>query len=166
MELATYLHPSPLGALLLVAHGSRLAGVYFEQHRPAPRWIAPPPLRDDVAVLRRAAEQLDEYFGGARDRFELPLALEGTAFQREVWSALATIPFGMSWDYATLARAVGRPRAARAVGAANARNPLSIVLPCHRVIGASGALTGYAGGLARKEWLLAHEARGGMRRVG
>lgn len=103
--------------------------------------------------------QLGEYFAGARRAFELPLSGRGTQAQRAVWRALADIPFGEVQSYAELARAVGAPRSARAVGAANARNPLSIVVPCHRVIGSDGSLTGYAGGLEAKRWLLAHEAR-------
>jgi methylated-DNA-[protein]-cysteine S-methyltransferase len=108
-------------------------------------------------LLDRAARQLDEYFTRRRASFDLPLAPRGTALQREVWAALAEIPIGETRTYADLARRVGRPSAARAVGAANGKNPLSIVIPCHRVIGASGALTGYAGGLDAKRWLLEHE---------
>jgi methylated-DNA-[protein]-cysteine S-methyltransferase len=118
-------------------------------------------------VLVQAARELAEYFAGRRRQFETPLEPIGTAFQRSVWAALATIPYGRTLSYAALADALGRPGAARAVGAANARNPLSLFLPCHRVLGSGGALTGYAGGLERKRWLLAHEhqtsSTGGLR---
>ena len=140
---------SPVGALLLVA-GDRalvaidLPGAARERGPEAP----------DHPVLSRAAAQLAEYFAGRRKAFDLPLAPAGTPFQQAVWRALADIPFGETRTYAGLARALGRPRAARAVGAANGRNPLPIVLPCHRVIGSDGGLTGYAGGLAVKRRLL------------
>jgi methylated-DNA-[protein]-cysteine S-methyltransferase len=148
---------SPLGALRLVADGTALAGVYFEDHHPAPIDLGAPSPTDPV--LARAAEQLREWFAGARTRFELPLAPRGTEFQRAVWRALSAIPFGELRSYAEIATAIGRPGSARAVGAANARNPLSIVVPCHRVVGTGGGLTGYAGGLERKAWLLSHERR-------
>jgi methylated-DNA-[protein]-cysteine S-methyltransferase len=105
------------------------------------------------------AEQLKEYFAGTRRAFELPLNLVGTPFERQAWLALATIPYGTTVSYGEQARRLGHPRAARAVGAANGRNPVSIVLPCHRVVGVGGALTGYAGGLDAKRTLLEHEAR-------
>ena len=108
----------------------------------------------DNALLRRARAQLDEYFAGARRTFDLPLSPAGTEFQRDVWTTLATIPYGETISYAQLATRVGRPSAMRAVGAANGRNPLPIVLPCHRVIGADGALTGFGGGLPTKQFLL------------
>ncbi|ABZ83539.1 6-o-methylguanine DNA methyltransferase [Heliomicrobium modesticaldum Ice1] len=109
--------------------------------------------------LQACARQLDEYFQGARQTFSLALAPRGTAFQRRVWDALAAIPFGESRSYRQIAEAVGNPKAVRAVGGANHNNPISIVIPCHRVIGSDGSLTGYAGGLWRKEWLLNHEKR-------
>ena len=122
--------------------------------RPAPReWTHDPRL--DCPATR----QLDEYFEGSRREFNIPLALEGTEFQRRVWRALTSVGYGQTISYSELARRAGRPGAARAAGAANGKNPLSIVLPCHRVIGANGRLTGYAGGLPVKEWLLAHERR-------
>jgi len=108
-------------------------------------------------VLAAAEEQLGEYFAGERTEFDLALAAVGTSFQQLVWRALSTIPFGVTWTYGELARAIGRPSASRAVGAANSKNPLGIIVPCHRVIGASGELTGYAGGMAAKQRLLAHE---------
>jgi len=110
-------------------------------------------------VLRRAAAQLAEYFAGARRDFDVPLAPRGTGFQQRVWRELAKIPYGQTRSYGELARSLGRPTASRAVGAANGRNPISILVPCHRVVAGTGALTGYAGGLAAKRWLLEHEAR-------
>jgi methylated-DNA-[protein]-cysteine S-methyltransferase len=153
--------PSPMpgmGKLLLAASGSGLAGVYFEQHRHfkgMAGWQ-----RDDAhSVLLQAKEQLLEYFSGERQAYDVPLDLStGTAFQQQVWRALCTIPYGATFSYAELAQHLGKPSAVRAVGAANGRNPLSIIVPCHRVIGSGGALTGYAGGLLNKQNLLALEA--------
>jgi len=108
-------------------------------------------------VLELAARQLGEYFAGERHAFDLPIAPRGTGFQERVWRALLAIPYGTTWSYGQLAHAIGRPSASRAVGTANGANPISIIVPCHRVIAASGALTGYAGGLAAKRWLLDHE---------
>lgn len=149
--------PSPAGTLRLVASDAALVGVYFEAHRPAPSLEARPVRAHPI--LDRAGRELGEYFAGKRSRFTLPLEPRGTAFQRAVWGALMAIPFGERRSYAELAAAIGRPRAVRAVGAANGKNPLSIVVPCHRVVGSDGSLTGYAGGLAAKERLLALEAR-------
>lgn len=101
--------------------------------------------------------QLDEYFQGRRDRFDLPLSPEGTQFQKQVWNALLTIPFGATMSYGELARTINRPKASRAVGAANGANPIPIIIPCHRVIGSTGSLTGFGGGIPTKQWLLAHE---------
>jgi len=143
--------PSPVGLLRLYAHGDELVGVYL------PDQPAPDAPHVASAVLTTAATQLAEYFAGARRVFDLPLAPRGTGFQQLVWRALAAIPFGETRSYGELARAIGRPAASRAVGAANGKNPLSIIVPCHRVIAASGELTGYAGGLPAKRWLLAHE---------
>jgi methylated-DNA-[protein]-cysteine S-methyltransferase len=119
--------------------------------------------RRDDAPFRGAIEQLRAYFDGERTTFALPLRMSGTPFQRMVWDALLTIPFGTTISYAEQARRIGRPEATRAVGAANGRNPIAIIVPCHRVIGSSGMLTGYGGGLMLKEWLLNHESsmRGG-----
>jgi methylated-DNA-[protein]-cysteine S-methyltransferase len=158
---------TPIGRLLLVARGEALSGVIIEDHAGAPLddagWV------QDEARLRRARAQLTEYFEGVRTSFDLPMATVGTPFQRRVWSALQTIPFGETITYGELARRVGSPGAARAVGRANATNPLPIVVPCHRVIGKDGSLTGYAGGEERKRWLLEHErgvvARGARRVV-
>lgn len=147
---------SPLGQLRLVADRDALTGVYLPV-QPVP---GAPELREGhVPVLALAAAQLAEYFDGARRDFDVPLAPRGTGFQRLVWRELAKIPYGETRSYGELARALGRPAASRAVGAANGRNPISILVPCHRVIAGSGALTGYAGGLAAKRWLLEHEAR-------
>jgi methylated-DNA-[protein]-cysteine S-methyltransferase len=146
---------SPLGPLLLVGAEGHLTGLYLAEHdrapTPCPDWV------HDDATFAAARTQLDEYFRGERTVFSLPLRPEGTPFQVEVWAALAEVPYGETWSYAQLARRVGRPGAARAVGAANARNPISIILPCHRVIGADGSLTGYGWGTDRKAWLLDHE---------
>lgn len=108
-------------------------------------------------IVEAAIRQLSEYFNGARCTFDLPIALHGTSFQRQVWEKLMTIPYGRIATYQEIAQAIGRPQAVRAVGAANARNPISIIVPCHRVIGSDGSLTGYGGGIWRKEWLLKHE---------
>lgn len=109
-------------------------------------------------MLQLAREQLDQYFAGQRTSFTLPLAAEGTAVQQSVWRQLIAIPFGETRTYGEIARIIGNPKASRAVGAANGRNPISIIVPCHRVIGSNGALTGFGGGIERKQWLLAHEA--------
>ena len=147
-------YESPLGPMLLAATDRGLAGVWFvgQRHGPDSRdW------REDPRhpVLREAVAQLAAWFAGERSRFELPLDLQaGTPFQQDVWKALLAIPRGGTTSYAELARRVGRPSAARAVGAAVGRNPLSVVVPCHRVVGSGGGLTGYAGGLERKTALL------------
>ncbi|MEO5962157.1 MAG: methylated-DNA--[protein]-cysteine S-methyltransferase [Thermomonas sp.] len=143
---------SPAGPLVIAADDTGLRHIEFYQNRhPADRadWRG-----GDNDVLQAAEAQLDEYFGGARTCFELPLAPQGTAFQLDVWQELARIPYGTTISYAELAQRVGNPTATRAVGAANGRNPLPIVLPCHRVIGADGALTGFGGGLPVKQLLL------------
>ncbi|HUJ57171.1 MAG TPA: methylated-DNA--[protein]-cysteine S-methyltransferase [Kofleriaceae bacterium] len=144
---------SPIGALRLYGRGDELVALCLpETSTPPP----PAPVRK-TDVLARAAEQLAEYFAGARTTFELPLGAEGTGFQRMVWRALEAIPYGETRSYGAIARAIGRPAASRAVGAANGRNPIAIIVPCHRVIGASGELTGFGGGLPAKRWLLDHE---------
>ena len=144
---------SPLGALRLVARVDELVGVYLPE-QPAPEAAA---ADRPTRVLAAGATQLAEYFAGERQEFELALHPTGTNFQQLVWRALTRIPFGETWTYGELARAIGRPSASRAVGFANSKNPLSIIVPCHRVIGASGELTGYAGGMPAKRWLLDHE---------
>jgi len=146
---------SPIGLLALVGDAAGLHAIVFEQH-----------FRDSgldrtsrsvPTLLDSTARQLDEYFGGRRTRFDLQLSPRGTPFQLQVWSALADIPFGQTRSYGEIANTIGRPTASRAVGAANGRNPLPIVVPCHRVIGANGSLTGFAGGLDVKRRLLALE---------
>lgn len=147
-------HDSPVGALFAVGDGASIAGLYLPaQNRGAlPGWV-----RDDAA-FGELWRQLDEYFAGSRLEFDLLLAPAGTALQREIWMRLRAIPAGSTMTYAALALDLGRrPGSARAVGNANARNPISIVIPCHRLVGSDGRLTGYAGGLAAKEWLLRHE---------
>jgi methylated-DNA-[protein]-cysteine S-methyltransferase len=152
-----YMHQdSPLGRLLLAATDKGLSGIYFEEHRHF-KGMHGWQRADGDATLKRAARQLDEYFSGKRVVFDLPLDLNGTEFQCKVWRALLQIPFGHTISYMQHAERVGNSKALRAVGAAIGRNPVSIVVPCHRVIGASRTPTGYAGGLERKCSLLAFE---------
>jgi methylated-DNA-[protein]-cysteine S-methyltransferase len=150
---------SPIGKLLLAATERGLAGVYFEEHahfKGMHGWVRD----DDHAVLQQTQQQLAEYFAGNRREFDLPLDMSGgTAFQQSVWQVLRTLPFGSTASYLSIAKCICNPGAVRAVGAANGRNPISIIVPCHRVIASSGALTGYAGGLDNKKMLLALEAR-------
>jgi methylated-DNA-[protein]-cysteine S-methyltransferase len=146
-----------LGALRLAATDVGLVGIAFEGDRHAPP-AGPAWIRDSgFPALRAAAAQLTEYFAGRRTEFDLPLAAVGTSFQRSVWTAIAAVPPGETISYAELARRAGCPGSARAAGAATGRNPLAIVVPCHRIVGSDGSLTGYAGGLDRKRALLAHE---------
>ena len=154
----TYL-PSPVGVLTLVARGDKLAAVLWEQERANRVRLGDLHLDDNHPVLLETARQLNEYFAGQRTRFDLELDFVGSDFQCDVWAALLTIPFGETRSYGEIARLVGKPAAVRAVGAANGRNPISIIAPCHRVIGASGSLTGFAGGLQAKQFLLALEGR-------
>jgi methylated-DNA-[protein]-cysteine S-methyltransferase len=149
---------SPVGSLTLVAKGGALLAVLWENDQPGR--VRLPALVEDGShpVLIAAERQLEDYFAGERRVFDLPLDFRGTVFQKRVWAALLDIPFGETRSYMQIARAIGAPAACRAVGAANGRNPLSIVAPCHRVVGANGALTGFAGGLAAKRYLLEHEA--------
>lgn len=141
---------SPVGPLTLVEVGGALAGLYLTDHRHQPTIAGP---RDDTG-LPAVRDQLAAYFDGTLQEFDVPLAVTGTPFQQQVWKALATIPYGETWSYRELAEAVGNPKAVRAVGLANGRNPVSIVVPCHRVVGADGSLTGYGGGLPAKRFLL------------
>jgi methylated-DNA-[protein]-cysteine S-methyltransferase len=147
---------SPIGTLVLAADAAGLRHIEFPTNRhPVGRagWV--PDARGAIAdTLAETRAQLDAYFAGTRRTFDLPLAPEGTSFQRTVWTMLAQIPWGATWSYGQLAKAIGQPAAVRAVGAANGRNPLPIVLPCHRVIGSDGKLTGFGGGLPIKEALL------------
>ena len=149
---------TPVGELTLIAGDQGLAAVAWENERPS-RIRAYPELRvTDHPVLEQAAHQLTEYFASQRQTFDLPLQFEGTPFQCEVWQALSEIPYGETRSYRDIAERICRPKAMRAVGAANGRNPLSVIVPCHRVIGANGSLTGFAGGLEVKQRLLTHEA--------
>ncbi|QQZ41156.1 methylated-DNA--[protein]-cysteine S-methyltransferase [Pseudomonas sp. SK3(2021)] len=148
---------SPVGQLTLVARGTKLAAILWESERENRVRLGPLQPADDHPVLLETERQLKEYFAGSRNRFELELDFVGTEFQRKVWQALLTIPFGETRSYSQIAAQVGSPKAVRAVGAANGRNPISIIAPCHRVIGASGSLTGFAGGLQAKQFLLALE---------
>lgn len=152
---------SPVGELLLTAGADGLTRVWFESHRgghaPDPAWPRAAGRGTAARAIACAREQLGAYFAGERTAFDLPLAARGTPFQERVWAALRGIPFGETISYLELARRIGDAAAVRAVGAANGRNPLSIVVPCHRVIGADGSLTGFGGGIERKRWLLAHE---------
>ena len=148
---------SPLGRVRITAVHEGLTSISFDGDRYAPpqdpAWVRDPAF----PAVRRAAAQLTAYFAGARKVFELPLAPSGTPFQRVVWDAISTVPAGVTISYAELARRAGHPGSARAAGAATGRNPLAIVVPCHRIVGADGSLTGYAGGLDRKRALLALE---------
>lgn len=146
---------SPIGPLLLTARDSALTGVQMQNQRHF-RELPPGTVRDD-SWFADVASQLDRYFSGELATFDLPLQLGGTDFQRSVWKQLQAIPYGETISYSELARRVGNPNACRAVGLANGRNPIAIIVPCHRVIGANGSLTGYGGGLDRKTWLLQHE---------
>lgn len=148
--------PSPVGALLLCGDDEGLEGLYLSDHRHG-RVIGPAWTRRDDA-FSATCEQLEAFFAGERATFDLPLAASGTPFQQTVWRALLDIPYGETESYGALAARLGRPGAARAVGLANGRNPISIVVPCHRVVGASGSLTGYGGGLEAKRALLGLEA--------
>ncbi|MDX2011021.1 MAG: methylated-DNA--[protein]-cysteine S-methyltransferase [Myxococcaceae bacterium] len=151
---------SPVGALLLTSDGLGLTGLYSTQHvrRPSPDagWV-----RQD-GFFTGVKDQLDAYFAGRLTRFEVTLSPTGTPFQRRVWNALLDIPFGATVTYGELAAQLGKPSASRAVGLANGRNPISIIVPCHRVVGRDGKLTGYAGGLELKRTLLGHEAQVAM----
>lgn len=148
---------SPVGALALVASGRGLAAILWENDDPRRVPLGKIEDGDGHPVLLQTEQQLREYFAGQRKEFTLPLDLRGTQFQQRVWSALLTIPFGETRSYAQIAEQIGCPAAVRAVGAANGRNPISIIAPCHRVIGSNGKLTGFAGGLAVKAQLLSLE---------
>jgi methylated-DNA-[protein]-cysteine S-methyltransferase len=151
------LHPSPVGDILLEAENGRLTGLYLRHDGKV--------VGGDDSVFDAAREQLDAYFAGELEEFDLPLALNGTPFQLRVWDELARIPFAETISYKELALRLGDLKLVRAVGLANGRNPISIVIPCHRVIGADGTLVGYGGGLDRKRWLLDHEAVASGRRL-
>ena len=151
---------SPVGKLTLAATGRGLAAILWENDRPNRVRLNLEAEERDHPLLVEAERQLGEYFAGRRKTFTVALDMHGTAFQRQVWEALRTIPFGETRSYGQIAKQIGRPAAFRAVGAANGRNPVSIIAPCHRVIGAAGALTGFAGGLRVKAQLLALEGAG------
>jgi methylated-DNA-[protein]-cysteine S-methyltransferase len=146
---------SPVGTLTLTAEDGKLTRLHMDGQRHAPG--ASPDWERDDDGLADVVEQLEAYFAGSRETFDVPLALAGTEFQRAVWAGLLEIPYGETISYGELAQRVGRPGASRAVGLANGRNPVAIIVPCHRVIGANGTMTGYGGGLDRKVWLLDHE---------
>ncbi|MCS4246529.1 MULTISPECIES: methylated-DNA--[protein]-cysteine S-methyltransferase [unclassified Pseudomonas] len=157
------LMPSPVGQLTLVARDGKLNAILWEKDRPNRVRLGDLHEVNDSPVLLETQRQLKEYFAGTRNHFELELDFTGTDFQKQVWQALLTIPFGETRSYSDIARQIGNPKAVRAVGAANGRNPISIIAPCHRVIGASGELTGFAGGLEAKQYLLALEGTGQAR---
>lgn len=148
---------SPLNNLLLTANATAITGLFLEGQKYFPSQTATWQLATAHPILNQAQTQLEEYFRGKRRDFDLALAPIGTPFQKKVWQALSQIPFGKTSTYGELALAIAQPTAARAVGAANGRNPISIIVPCHRVIASDGKLTGYAGGLNCKQWLLHHE---------
>ncbi|QIZ62533.1 methylated-DNA--[protein]-cysteine S-methyltransferase [Acinetobacter indicus] len=154
MKLAFMYMPSPVGRLKLVATDSALVAVIWDNENPKRVRQAELVEQLDHPILLDAQQQLKEYFQGQRQTFELPLDFEGTEFQKKVWQALLNIPFGETRSYRQIAEQVGSPKAVRAVGAANGQNPISIIAPCHRVIGSSGKLVGFAGGLDNKEILL------------
>lgn len=148
---------SPVGRLTLVANDAKLAAILWENDRPGRVRLGPMQENPQHPTLLKTEQQLTEYFAGTREHFDLPLDFVGTEFQKQVWAALLTIPYGQTRSYRDIATQIGRPKAVRAVGAANGRNPISIVAPCHRVVGASGDLTGFAGGLSAKALLLGLE---------
>lgn len=152
--------PSPVGELTLVASAHGVAAVLWENDDPLRVRLNPRQEEKHHPVLLEAKRQLVEYFSGDRTSFSVPLDFQGTDFQKEVWAALLTIPFGETRNYGEIAKQIGRPAAVRAVGAANGKNPISIIAPCHRVIGANGTLTGFAGGLKAKAFLLDLESGG------
>ncbi|HUP92458.1 MAG TPA: methylated-DNA--[protein]-cysteine S-methyltransferase [Solimonas sp.] len=156
MEIRFTTVDSPLGELMLTGDGTALTGLYMEVQKYR-RSVAADWRRDDAA-FRDARAQLVAYFAGELREFTLPMAPSGTSFQQTVWKALLDIPYGRTESYGALARRIGMPTAARAVGMANGHNPIGLIVPCHRVVGSDGSLTGYGGGIERKQWLLAHEA--------
>jgi methylated-DNA-[protein]-cysteine S-methyltransferase len=157
MKSYTYLKTEMLGELLLAATATHLVGIYFCNHKNGPGLPKDWELNPKHPILRQAGEELQEYLKGRRTRFSVPMAYAGTDFQKVIWRQIARVPFGETISYTELARRAGAPRALRAAGAATGRNPLSIVIPCHRVVGKNGGLGGYAGGLDRKKRLLKAE---------
>lgn len=157
-EVTNYsIHASPIGELLLTSQAGELTGLFILGQKHAPRidvsWVC------DKSQFQIVTCQLDEYFGGSRTEFDLPLKLVGSDFQQRVWNQLTQIPYGTTTNYGELAKRIDNPRGSRAVGLANGRNPISIIVPCHRVVGANGDLTGYGGGLVAKRWLLDFESQ-------
>ena len=159
------LMPSPVGQLTLVARDGKLSAILWETERANRVRLGELYEAPESPVLVETQRQLQEYFAGTRNHFELELDFAGTDFQKQVWQALLTIPFGETRSYSQIAQQIGNPKAVRAVGAANGRNPISIIAPCHRVVGASGGLTGFAGGLEAKQYLLTLEDRGQTKMV-
>lgn len=150
-------HESPVGVLTLIASDEAVRAVLWPNERPGRVTIRERVEAGSNPIVDQARRELDEYFSGERTRFEVPVDIVGTDFQRAVWTALTTITYGTTRSYGSLADAVGNPQAARAVGAATGLNPISIIVPCHRLIGTNGSMTGFAGGLDVKRWLLQHE---------
>jgi methylated-DNA-[protein]-cysteine S-methyltransferase len=150
---------SPVGPLTLVAADGALAGLYMneQRHRPGDETFGEPGPDQDGELFGEVSQQLKQYFAGERTEFSLRLTLRGTPFQQRVWTALQDIPYGETLSYGQLADRIGQPSASRAVGLANGKNPIGIIVPCHRVVGSDGSLTGYGGGIERKQYLLAHE---------
>lgn len=148
---------SLLGELLLTGNERSLTGLYLKGQKHFPHMSEEWQETDELEVFDQTQQQLSEYFAHKRQRFNLSLAAQGTPFQKQVWQHLHKIPFGETISYGSLAKGISKPGAARAVGAANGHNPISIIVPCHRVIAANGNMTGYAGGIDRKQWLLRHE---------
>ncbi|GAC1420020.1 MAG: methylated-DNA--[protein]-cysteine S-methyltransferase [Flavisolibacter sp.] len=153
MQLGTLHYGSPLGTLALSCSGDYITSLLFSELPPAP------PKDDQLPLLQEGARQLDSYFKGTLKKFELPIKAEGTEFQQRVWTLLENIPYGKTISYQNLSRQYGDVKSIRAVAAANGKNKLAIIIPCHRVIGSNQSLTGYAGGIWRKKWLLEHETR-------
>jgi methylated-DNA-[protein]-cysteine S-methyltransferase len=148
---------SPIGRLTLTSDGEALTGLYMGTPAKRPAFGKEWAQNGTAGPLPMVVRQLQEYFAGKRRKFDLPLRMQGTAFQKRVWRELTEIPYGETWSYGQLAKRIGNPSASRAVGLANGRNPIAVIVPCHRVIGADGSLTGFGGGLPRKRWLLTHE---------
>ena len=150
-------YQSPVGQLTLQASDKGLSGAWFDLQSTAPEDLGTK--QDKHPVLLQAIKEFEEYFSGTRKQFEVATDAHGTEFQKQVWAMLQTIPFGETWSYQDLAIAIDNPKAVRAVGLANGKNPISIIVPCHRVIGKNGKLTGYAGGIENKKQLLNHESQ-------
>lgn len=146
---------SPLGAITIQANEEGILGAWFDTHTTKPADLGEE--KSDFPILAMAVEQFERYFKGELKTFSLPISAKGTEFQQKVWDALTRIPYGETWSYLDIANSIGNPKSVRAVGAANGKNPISIIVPCHRVIGKDGSLTGYAGGVERKKALLALE---------